>query len=191
MSDYEDDSDLTTATNQNVTLKAYATTKWTEEMTVYSNLMSKGERGNYALRLKWAEDRNAKYELDLGTYNASESYLQFDILDMDDEQATKKNYSNLDCSIILMDDNGTQVTTRLSDYCSVYPPLPVKLGKFQYVFNKAEYKHQFQTVRIPLDEISAGSNFDCTKISKVQFIFDQEGSNDVSLDNIGFSKIQY
>ncbi len=188
MSDYEEDSDLTTATNENVTLKAFATTIWTEEMTVYSNLMSRGERGNYALRLKWAEDRDAKYELDFESYNASNSYLQFDILDLDDEQVTNKNYRNLDCTITLKDDNGSQVSTKLSNYSTIYPPLPVKLGKLQYIFNKVEFKHQFQTVRIPLDELSVGSDFDTSKINKILFTFDQEGSKEISMDNIGFSK---
>jgi len=185
ISSFEEDSNIGTATAKDVTLRAYNTGKWKEEMTVDS---SGGNRGNYALRLAWSDTNIARYEVGLTSYNANEKYLQFDIANMDDISVANKVYNNFDCKIILIDKNGNEASLQLSDYYTVYPPLPVKLGKLQFIFNNTRYKHQYQTIRIPMDTINAqNTEFDCSCVSKIQFCFNDVNSGDISLDNLGFS----
>jgi len=185
ISNFEEDSNIGTATAEDVTLRAYNSENWAEEMTVDS---TGGARGNYALRLAWSDTYEAMFEVDLTSYHADKKYLQFDIANMDDTSVANKELNNFDCKIVLVDKEGNEASLQLSDYYTVYPPLPVKLGKFQFIFNNNEYKHQFQTIRIPMDAISAENiGFDYTCVSKIQFCFNDVESGDISLDNLGFS----
>jgi dienelactone hydrolase len=189
ISNFEEDSDLQTATRKDVTLRAYNTDNWFEEMTVYSNLLYKEERGNYALRLLWSNTFQPMYEMKLTNYNAKDKYFQFDIADMDDLSVKNKKYHKVDLTLKLFDENGEKATVQLSDYATVYPPLPVKLGKFQFIYDCKEYKHQYQTVRIPMDTIeSEYKNFNASSIIKIEFILDGSEKGNISIDNIGFSK---
>lgn len=187
--DYEEDSDLTTGTKDGTSIRTYGMNIWAEKMMQYSAL--NGERGNYALRLSWLDNRVAGYEINMSSYNGKNKYLQFDILDADNSLVKQKQYSNLNCYIRLADENRKQVSVQLKDFYTIYPPLPVKLGKFQYLLNKTEFKHQLQTVRIPVKDIIGDSiDFDDTKIKKISFIFSANGSRDIELDNIGFGSVK-
>lgn len=189
ISNFEEDSDLQTATRKDVTLRAFNTDSWFEEMTVYSNLQNKGERGNYALRLIWSHTYHPMYAMNLANYDAKDKYFQFDIADMDDLSVKNKKYHKVDLTLILFNTDGEKAIVKLSDYATIYPPLPVKLGKFQFIYNCKEYKHQYQTVRIPMDTIeSEYKDFNVSSISKIEFILDGSEKGNISLDNIGFSK---
>ena len=60
--DYEEDSDLTTATDQNIRLQAKNVGSWTEEMARYAQEQG-GERMNYVLHLSWKNRDDAGYLL--------------------------------------------------------------------------------------------------------------------------------
>ena len=58
----------------------------------------------------------------------------------------------------------------------------------QYVLEKNEYKHQFQTVLIPVSTFEGDETFDSTKIVEIQFVFDKDNRGKIRLDDISFTK---
>lgn len=63
----------------------------------------------------------------------------------------------------------------------MYPAFLVRLNKLQYLWDAAEYKHQFQTVTIPAE---AMEGLDKENICKIAIRFPgKEGK--VAIDNVG------
>lgn len=69
----------------------------------------------------------------------------------------------------------------------VYPALPVKLGKLQCLFDKSQYKYEYQTIRLGVDEfVPESERFDSKNVTKIAIYFDNQKQGKASLDNIGF-----
>ena len=70
------------------------------------------------------------------------------------------------------------------DYAPVYPPFLVRLNKLQYLWNTVEYKHQFQTVSVPLADFQG---VDSEEICQIRLCFPgKEGK--IAVDNLGIRR---
>lgn len=182
--DYEEDSDLRTATDEKASLSAHNMRLWTEEMARFSNESGK-KRKNYVLRLKWQDTFEASYDIHLNQeLNINGKGISFDISDQHDAQVEEENYENSK-PVIQVFDGKTTASVDAADYVTIYPALPVKLGKTQYLTNDNEYKHQFQTVSIPAEAFKeANPEIDMSKISSIEIAFPYEDAGIVNIDNI-------
>ncbi len=183
---YEEDSDLLTGTDQDVRLMAWNMRCWTEEMMCFSNESDEGERKNYTLRLVWGGTDKASYDIEFQSpVSIKNSSIAFDICDMDEAAVEKKEYKALEPILCIRDTGGNQAQVSVSDYATVYPALPVRLGKMQYLADESEYKHQYQTVSIPavsFDDL--GGALDLDKIDKIEILFSDRKTGNISIDNI-------
>lgn len=188
--DFEEDSDLLTASDENVSLDAEHMWIWREEMLYYSNEMAEQERGNYALRLMWKDTIGASYVLRMQEPVSLEgSGISFDICDMDENAVEKGEYQRLLPQIVVYDSKGNQAEVSLEDAAVIYPPLPVKLGKIQYLTESNEYKHQYQTVCVTAEQMKAQCpELRLSEIEKIKLAFPEEENGNVSIDNICLMK---
>ena len=185
---FEEDSDLTTATLENASIEADQMDEWTEKLSRFSNSTYRMNKDNYAMSLKWNDTYRSSVTVSLPEHNVTGKKISFNIVDMYNADVKQENYQALDCQVILQDASGNEVKARLSDHCTVYPPLPVRLSKMQYLLEKNEYKHQFQTVLIPVSAFEGDETFDTTKVTKIKFIFDKDDTGNIRLDDISFTK---
>jgi len=183
--DFEEDLDLTTGTMEGALINAEHMAEWTEKLSRFSNSSYRTNKDDYAMALRWNNTYDSYVNIRISPYDGTDKKLSFDILDMDNADVKKEDYHILDCSIVLTDKHGNQAKTSLSHHCTIYPPLPVRLSKLQYLFGKNEYKHQFQTVLIPITELK-GQDFDPSCITKISFCFDKDKSGTLRLDDIAF-----
>ena len=184
--DYEEDSVINEGTMVGSKITG-ANLIWMEKYTSFTDVSNKvyADRDNYAVRLNWNHTRNSTYTIELESNQATyddekDQYLQFDVLDLNDSGVEEKNYEALDFTVIVTYEDGSEARYEISDYKTIYPPLPVKLSKADYLFGDTVYKHHFQTVQLPLE----GRASDVTSI---QFAFQNTDTGIIMLDNIGFS----
>ncbi len=184
--DYGEDSNLVTAGSQNVVLDASHMRIWREEMLYYSNEELGLEKGNYALRLKWADTTKASYTFRMKqSVSLEEKGIAFDICDMKEEKADSKTSEMLNPHIVIRDIYGNEAVIETEKYVAVYPPLPVKLSKLQYLTGSSEYKHPYQTVYITAKQLQEECReLELTEIAKITLAFPQNESGDISVDNI-------
>lgn len=184
--DFEEDSDLLTASDETVSLDAEHMWVWREEMLYYSNEAAELERGNYALRLMWRDTVGASYVLRLQEPVSLEgSGISFDICDMDENAVEKGEYQRLLPQVVIYDSLGNRAEVSLEETAVIYPPLPVKLGKIQYLTDSREYKHQYQTVCVTAEQMVARCpELKLSEIEKIELAFPKEENGDVSIDNI-------
>lgn len=182
--DFEEDSNLLTASDANVSLDAEEMYLWREEMLYYSNEMAELERGNYALRLKWDHTADAAYVLSMErSVSIVEGRISFDICDMSEEAAEEEAYRHIIPQVAVSDSEGNRAAFEVQD--TVYPPLPVKLGKIQYLTGSNEYKHQYQTVSVLAAQLKGQCpDLNLDKIERIELTFPQNESGDISIDNI-------
>lgn len=98
----------------------------------------------------------------------------------------EEDYKLVDATILLKDVSGRVASATISDFCAVYPPLPVRLSKMQFLLEKNEYKHQFQTVIIPTASFAKEEGFDEKCVVEIQFLFDKYENGTVRIDDIAF-----
>lgn len=178
IADFEEDSDLQTATGESVSLHATGVSVWTEE-----RMNTGAAPGTHALRLRWAG--HASYTAALPPTDTTSLSLSFDIADLSRTRVEQENYRLLNCEVRLTDSQGHTAAAQLSDYATVYPPLPVRTDKLDYLFNTRTYRHALATVTIPTESFDAEEGFDPTNVAEVSFLFDSSG--EVMMDNIGWS----
>ncbi|MFT4145692.1 MAG: hypothetical protein QM644_14665 [Mobilitalea sp.] len=144
---------------------------------------------DHVLKLVWNDTKEANYSIDLSSYNNTGGYLQFDIMDIMDRDYQGEDFKQLDARITLKDSQGNESSLRMTDYITIYPPLPVRQFKLQYLTNSYDYKYCFQTVQLPGEEFEkVNSNFDSSSIVSIKFSFNENENGSVMLDNIGFGK---
>lgn len=179
--DFEEDIRLETGSLEGLNIVARNVKNWREEDLSFS---SGDSRGNYAVVLKW-EDQTGKAQIDfqLPEIEENSERLQFDIMNLD-EDFEEKEAQLLETEVIITDTEGNKASVQASDYVSVYPAFPVRLNKLQYLFGTVEYKHQFQTVSIPLADFEG---VDVTRMKDIILQFPQE-SGKVAIDNVELSK---
>lgn len=185
--DFEEDLDLTTGTMEGSTVGAQHMSEWTEKLSRFSTGNYRFDKDDYSMSLRWHGTCFASAFIRLPSYDAAGRTLSFDIMDMDNADVREENYHALECTVVLTDAEGRKAKAAMRDYCTIYPPLPVRLSKLQFIFGKNEYKHQFQTVRIPVSEFAGHEDFDASNIAEIRFCFDQDENGSIRLDDIAFT----
>ncbi len=187
--DFEEDSDLETASDEEVSLSAEEVYLWREEMLYYSNEMAELNRGNYALRLMWKDTSDACYVLNMQEpVSLVDNKINFDICDMDEYAVEKEEYCCMIPQIVVSDSEGNQAVVSPQDTV-IYPPLPVKLGKTQYFLDSNEYKHQYQTISVTSEQLKEQCpKLELSQIKKIELTFPEDESGNVSIDNICLMK---
>ena len=187
VSNFEEDSDLTTATMEGAKISTSHTRIWEEIKTTYGN----GTNENYALRMKWRETNGATVKFEIPTYEMTGKDLQFDIADMNEENvSTDKQF--IDGTVRITDNLGNVANVKISDCTFVYPTLPVQLYKIDFLSDSYEYKHQMQTVCVTTEQfLEDNSNIDTDRITTIEIIFDEMESGHVKIDNVGFGMKQF
>ena len=182
IADFEEDSKLETATMDGVTLSATDVNWWTEELVDVANETA---FDTHALRLRWG--REATYCILMPKTDLTSMTLCFDICDLDQNAVDVGHLELLDAEVILRDIKGGTAVARLRDHATVYPILPVRTDKLDFLFDTCTYKQAFATVSIPVEAFVPGEQgFDPTRVQQIRFQFDRTGQ--ASLDNIGLEK---
>jgi dienelactone hydrolase len=185
---YEEDTDITTATKEKVRLSSSGSAYWYETQVYYE--LNGPDRDNYALIYAWKESVSSYYDIAFDTpYSDTRQYLQFNVMD-DREYTIKDNeIAPLDFTVRLTDSKGETAVVTLSDYAAIYPSLPVMTTKLQFFNNTPVFKHYFQTVRLPLEAFqNNNNNIDTSDITDIRFIFNKLETGNIKLDNIGFAR---
>lgn len=197
--DFEEDARIETGTAPGVFLEARNVECWQEECLNFSN----GERReNYAAVLKWSgkeetvqegskaskgktqrnsnQEEEAKLSIFMPELDLQGKNLQFDWMDLQ-EDFSEEEVEFPEMEIVLTDCHGKESSLKINEYVSLYPPFPVYLNKFQYIWSRPEYKHQFQTVSVP------GSDFggiDTRKVRQIALKFHEKNGR-IAIDNVG------
>jgi hypothetical protein len=138
------------------------------------------------LRLKWKNRTNAYIQLQIPESDLENQILTFSICDADERQVEENIFELLECEIIIRDSKNHSATMNTKDYVILYPPIPTKLGKMQYLTGDEEYKKTMQTVRIPIsDFVSTLGNLDLQTITTIEIHILNKESGEVFLDKIG------
>ncbi len=184
---YEEDTDLTTATMENVSLSSLGASYWYETRLFYE--LDGPDRDNYALAYAWKNSLSSYYEMQFTLpYEEKGSFFQFDIMDDREYPKGQKKISPLDLTVNITDTKGETAHALLSDFARVYPSLPVMTTKLQFITNSPVYKHYFQTVRIPKTAFQKNNEkLDLSSIKSISFHFDKLNTGNIKLDNIGFT----
>lgn len=187
--DYEEDSELSTGTAEGVTLAASHMHIWTEEQPYYSAGSSK-RKTNYALKLVWWDTKMAFYAIRMQKpFDGTGAAIVLDICDLQDNRAEDSSYQGIKPKITLMDTQGNTAEADVSAYARIYPPLPIKLSKLQYLLGISDYRHEFQTAAIPVGEFQAeNEDFDIAHIRKIEISFPEDADGRVLIDNIGIQR---
>lgn len=144
---------------------------------------------DYVLKLVWNNTEEAEYMIYLSARNASEEYLQFDIMDIGEKNYQEEDFKALDARITLEDSHGNKSSLQMSDYITVYPTLPVRQFKLQFLTNTFDDKNFFQTVRLSCKDFEKNNqDFDSASIVKIGFEFSKNEKGSIMLDNIGFGR---
>ncbi len=183
---FEEDARLDTGTAEGVSLQASAVRGWREEELDFS---TGAARGNHAVILQGGEDGAAlqlsfsDWEGSVEGWDESRFFLLFDIMDMR-EGFEEDEVELLEAEVEVRDASGLTARLPVSLYADIYPPFPVRLNKLQYLWGTAEYKHQFQTVSIPLADFEG---IDLSRICQITLCFPGRYPK-AAIDNIGIRK---
>lgn len=176
VADFEEDSDLETGTMEGSVITAEGMGLWTEELAGF------GGGDTHAVRLRWTW---------AGTYTAAfpEADLtgravSFDLCDLDSAAVKRGDLDLVDGEVVLTDADGQTAAARISDFSTVFPILPVRTDKLDFLFDTCVYKRAFATVAVPAEGFVSEGAFDMSRVVEISFVFD--GSGEVLLDNIGF-----
>lgn len=176
IADFEEDSDLETATMEGASLSAEKVGLWTEE------LMGFGGEDTHALRLRWGNQ--GAYSVSLPEMNLTGQAVSFDLCDLDSGAVENGRYSLVDGTVTLTDAAGNEAAAHISDFAVVYPILPVRTDKLDFLFHTPAYKKAFATVAIPGSAfVPQGAEFDLSRVTGISFQF--TGSGQAAMDNIG------
>ena len=127
----------------------------------------------------------ASYRLTMGeALDMTGASLAFDICDLDSDAVEEGDLSLVDGEVVLTDADGNTASARISDFATVYPILPVRTDKLDFLFDTCVYKKAMATVAIPAAAFAAeGEAFDLEAVAEIAFRFEEGG--EIALDNIG------
>ena len=191
LADFEDSADLTSEQDGDVEVLVTGASSWDESVAYYANpAMDDGEGlGTYVLNVNWTGSNAASLEFRFHAYDGSGRCVQFDIADTDEVAVADGKYENLDCAVCLRDLHGHSATVRMEDYLTVYPPLPIALGKLQFLVGEEEFKTLGQTCRIPVaDFLAVNPELDVTQLTRLTLVFDEREKGSAAVDNVGFGE---
>ena len=184
---FEEDARLETGTSPEVKIEADHVNSWREELLHFSD---GNPRGNYAAVLKWepgeeeeadsSQKEPAEFSISIPETDMTGKYLQFDVMDLQEDFAEEERELP-ELIIIAADSQGNEEVLEAQDYAALYPSFPVRLNKLQYLWKAAEYKHQFQTVSIPMADFTG---VDGTEICRITLQFPSEKGK-AAIDNVG------
>ena len=181
IADFEEDSEIATATMDGAKIYVKGVNWWTEELMDFAG---RSAYDTHALRLRWQE--MAEISLSIPTTDLTDMALSFDICDMDISAVEEGEYDLLEATVTLIDAGGNEATAKLSDYALIYPVLLVKTDKLDFLFDTPTAKEAFATVSIPADEfVVEDDRIDLSRIRQIKLTFD--GGGQVALDNIGIT----
>jgi hypothetical protein len=181
---FEEDSDIKQGPTEHILLDARHMSVWKEDKNSVTHTWN-----DYGLHLEWRDTTAAEYSIMLPEYNAKNAYLQFDIMDINQKVLSEDNIRLLDATIEMEDSKGNLSSLCMSDYYDIYPPLPVKLFKLQFLTGTNDYKKCFQTVQLSTKDFENNNvDFDSSSIVKIIFRFDKNESGKIMIDNIGFGR---
>lgn len=183
IADFEEDSDLETASLEGASVEAHGFNWWTEELLDFAGTSS---YDTHALRLRWRNE--GTYTIHVPAVDMTETALTFDICDRDTQAVERGDYALVDGQLVLTDAKGRAVSARLSDFATVYPILPVRSDKLDFLFDTAVYQYALATVSIPAERFRGDVDFDMADVAAVSFRFD--GGGQVSMDNIGLTPVR-
>lgn len=185
IADFEEDSDVTTATDGSV-CDAVHMAMWTEERITDSD-ENRGERENHGLYLKWDHTREAEYEIVFGeNRDLSGGAFSFDICNLNEEQETVGD-GVLDFTVYFIDSAGNRAYAKVGDLVTLHPSYPVRLSKIQYLYKDAEWKYPFQTVAIRQKDLTCEmEDFNLEQVRRVVFTFDSSDNGKFWMDNIRY-----
>lgn len=177
---FEEDMSLETGTMEGVEIEVVGGDIWTEGL-----YPAEAAQGNSAMYLQWNNGNVPWVNLSLQKLNMNNRILQMDLMNLE-EGFEAEDAALLEAQIIVEDIKGQQAQVSLSDYGTVYPAFLVRLNKLQYLLGKVEYKHQFQTVSIPMEAFKeANSQLDLSQITRLKLIFNG-ASGTIAIDEIGY-----
>ena len=174
--DFEEDSDLTTGSMEHSAVSAEGMDLWREELAGF------GGGDTHAVRLRWR--RAGEYTVGFPAADLTDRAVRFDICDLDSGAVERGDLELVDGEIVLTDADGAAARARISDFSAVFPILPVRTDKLDFLFDTCVYKRAFATVAVPAEAFAPEEGFDVRRVVEISFVFD--GSGEVLLDNIGF-----
>jgi len=178
---FEEDTSLTSGTMEGVTLDVNGGDIWTEGLYPAEALGS-----NSAIYLQWSGQRTPELSILIPEVSMQDCTLQFDVMNLQ-ENFKEEDAKLLQGKIIVEDKAKERAEVVLSDYATIYPAFLVRLNKLQYLLDQVEYKHQFQTVSIPMQGFTElNKQLDTTQIVKLQIVF-ADDNGIVALDEVGYS----
>ena len=182
VADFEEDSDLETLSLAGAAVETEGLSLWTEELVDFANASS---YGTHALRIT-TSSLGSRYAISLPeAVDLTGMAVSFDAMDVDEEAVEEGDYRLTDLQVVLTDAAGRTAAAQVSSDDLIYPGLPVRYDKLDYVFGSCTVKTAFETVTLPLDAFAAEEGFDESQVVSVTFAFDQH--RELMLDNIGFT----
>lgn len=178
---FEEDTSLVTGTMEGVTLNVQNGDIWTEGLYPVEAVES-----NSALYVEWTNNRKPHIIITLPEGEIRGAYLQLDLMNLQ-EGFKEEDATLLQGMIIVTDGKGNSGVVNLEDYGTIYPAFLVRLNKLQYLLNQVEYKHQFQTVTIPMTAFKASNQaLNLNDVVELQIkLTDSKGK--IAIDEIGMS----
>lgn len=190
---FEEDSDLTTASLQGVTLSG-KNVSWTEKSQGFRKY-SAGFPDNSVLNLKWSGTHNSYYKINLSE-NADKllelkdsSNLTMSVASIDYDSYKKVDFKAPYFTIKATDIKGNSSKVSLKSYGILHPAIGVRLSKLDF-FSKDRYGQAFEPVlqvfNIPFRDFKSNNpNFDIEKINSIEFLFNKTNAGNLIIDNIG------
>ena len=177
---FEEDTNLVTGTMKGVSIDVDGGSIWTEGL-----YPTEAAGSNSAVYLQWVNQNLPTLRITMPECNMLNRTLQFDIMNLR-EDFKEKEASLLEAKITIEDATGQSATVLLSDYATIYPAFLVRLNKLEYLLGEIEYKHQFQTVSIPITSFtSVNPQLDVSRIMNLKINFTDE-MGVVAVDEIGY-----
>ncbi|EDL66201.1 poly(ethylene terephthalate) hydrolase family protein [Bacillus sp. SG-1] len=189
INDYENDYDLTTGNDSDITFKASRLKYWSE-----GELESRegNERKNHGVYLKWDESysNSGLYQLTLpdgyfqkAGINEADS-LTFSAASIEEVEEAA------DFTVRLKMNNGQSAEVSLSETLPLAPALHIQHTK-TWFYQKSRYgnTHEpvLQTFHIPIAKFTA-QGLDINRVNKIEFVFDKTDQGKIFLDEIGVLK---
>lgn len=182
LADFEEDADLETGSCAGVTLRGSGFNWWTEERL---GLAGSSVYDAHALRLRWRG--SADYRLETPGVDLTGRALSFDLGDRDSAAVERGELELLDAVVEITDAGGRKAQARLRDHAVVFPILPVRTDKLDFLFGTPTYKYALATVTIPAEDFRPVEEaVDLGNIVSINIHF--AGSGQVSMDNFGICK---
>ncbi|MDR7128494.1 dienelactone hydrolase [Algoriphagus sp. 4150] len=139
---------------------------------------------------KWVNGTNEinKEESEDGEENSTEE-PENNVAKTKNESEKKKAKKPLDFTIHLIDSAGQSISFLLSEFSPLQREIPVVIMKSDFIKGHNDSEKVFQTFAFNLGKFAElNTSFNLTQTKIIKFVFDQNTSGVVVVDNIGFSR---